>query len=174
MDRRRAQATDDAIDRGIARHDRAVRSAEWYVQAAWQLRATAGGDTRDGGAARVRPGDGEPGGARQCHTADALAAGAWAIGRLRLAAVWAAVAAAASSSGRGDRMTPPVTLSIYIARQFIGAVIGMLLALSGLVAMFDFIELLRRSVLRPDATFAVVSEIAALRLPYIAIQVMPF
>jgi len=41
-------------------------------------------------------------------------------------------------------MTPPVTLSIYIARQFTGAVIGMLLALSGLVALFDFIELLRR------------------------------
>jgi lipopolysaccharide export system permease protein len=71
-------------------------------------------------------------------------------------------------------MTPPITLSIYIARQFVGSVIGMLLALSGLVALFDFIELLRRSVLRPDATFGVVSEIAGLRFPYIAIQVLPF
>lgn len=71
-------------------------------------------------------------------------------------------------------MTPPITLSLYIARQFAGGVIGMLLALSGLVAMFDFIELLRRSILRPEATFAVVSEIAALRLPYIAMQVLPF
>ena len=71
-------------------------------------------------------------------------------------------------------MTVPVTLSIYIARQFAGSVAGMLLALSGLVAMFDFIELLRRSIARPDATFAIVSEIAALRLPYIAIQVLPF
>jgi len=71
-------------------------------------------------------------------------------------------------------MTPPVTLSIYIARQFTGAVIGMLLALSGLVALFDFIELLRRSVQKPDATFTLVGEIAALRLPYIAMQVLPF
>ena len=50
----------------------------------------------------------------------------------------------------------------------------MLLALSGLVAMFDFIELLRRSASKPDATFGLVSEIAALRLPYIAMQILPF
>jgi lipopolysaccharide export system permease protein len=71
-------------------------------------------------------------------------------------------------------MTRPITLSVYIARQFSGAVVGMLLALSGLVALFDFIELLRRSILRPDATFGLVGEIAALRLPYIAMQVLPF
>jgi lipopolysaccharide export system permease protein len=50
----------------------------------------------------------------------------------------------------------------------------MLLALSGLVALFDFIELLRRSTSKPDATFALVSEIAALRLPYISMQILPF
>src|SRR3984957_6409333 len=72
------------------------------------------------------------------------------------------------------RMTPAITLSIYIARQFTGAVIAMLLALCGLVAMFDFIELLRRSATKPDATFALVSEIAALRLPYIGMQILPF
>ncbi|HET7883386.1 MAG TPA: LPS export ABC transporter permease LptG [Acetobacteraceae bacterium] len=71
-------------------------------------------------------------------------------------------------------MAPPLTLSIYMARQFTGAVVGMLLALSGLVALFDFIELLRRSVSRPDATFTLVAEIAGLRLPYIAMQVLPF
>jgi lipopolysaccharide export system permease protein len=71
-------------------------------------------------------------------------------------------------------MTAAITLSIYITRQFTGSVIAMLLALSGLVAMFDFIELLRRSTTKPDATFALVSEIAALRLPYIAMQILPF
>ena len=71
-------------------------------------------------------------------------------------------------------MTLPITLSLYIARQFAGSVIGMLLALSGLVALFDFIELLRRSASRPAATFGVVSGIAALRLPYVAMQVLPF
>jgi lipopolysaccharide export system permease protein len=71
-------------------------------------------------------------------------------------------------------MTLPVTLSVYIAKQFAGSVVGMLLALAGLVAMFDFIELLRRSISKPDATFAVVAQIAGLRLPYIAMQVLPF
>src|SRR3569832_102641 len=73
-----------------------------------------------------------------------------------------------------EQMTLPVTLSVYIARQFAGFVFGMLLALSGLVAMFDFIELLRRSISKPDATFAVVAQIAGLRLPNIAMQVLPF
>jgi len=67
-----------------------------------------------------------------------------------------------------------VTLSFYIARQFALAATAMLLALSGLVAMFDFIELLRRSTSRPEATFALVSEIAGLRLPYIAMEILPF
>ena len=67
-----------------------------------------------------------------------------------------------------------VTLSLYIVRQFALSVTAMLLALSGLVAMFDFIELLRRSASLPDATFGIVSEIAGLRLPYIAMQILPF
>lgn len=66
------------------------------------------------------------------------------------------------------------TLSFYISRQFLAAVLGMLAALAGLVLMFDFIELLRRSATKPDATFAMVLEIAALRLPYIAMQILPF
>ncbi len=66
------------------------------------------------------------------------------------------------------------TLSLYIARQFTLAVVAMLAALAGLVALFDFIELLRRSATRPDATVGLVAQIAALRLPYIAIQILPF
>ena len=42
-------------------------------------------------------------------------------------------------------MTPAITLSIYISRQFAAALTAMLLALTGLVALFDFLELLRRS-----------------------------
>ncbi|MGE0415325.1 MAG: LPS export ABC transporter permease LptG [Acetobacteraceae bacterium] len=71
-------------------------------------------------------------------------------------------------------MTAIVTLSAYFSRQFLGAVISMLLALAGLVAMFDFIELLRRSASKPDATFAIVLQISSLRLPYIAMQILPF
>ena len=67
-----------------------------------------------------------------------------------------------------------LTLSFYISRQFLLATLGMLLALSGLVAMFDFIELLRRSASKAEATFGLVSQIAALRLPYVMIQILPF
>ena len=67
-----------------------------------------------------------------------------------------------------------ITLSLYIARAFALAVAGMIAFLSLLVSLFDFIELLRRSATRPDATFAVVTEIAALRLPWIAMEILPF
>ena len=62
-------------------------------------------------------------------------------------------------------MLGAVTLSLYIARQFTWSVLAMLAALSGLVSLFDFIELLRRSASKPEATFGLVTQIAALRLP---------
>lgn len=66
------------------------------------------------------------------------------------------------------------TLSLYVARVFMLAVLSMLAALTGLVALFDFIELLRRSATRPEATFGIVTEIAALRLPWVAMEILPF
>ena len=71
-------------------------------------------------------------------------------------------------------MTIALTLSLYIARVFALAVLGMLASLSGVVALFDFIELLRRSATKPDATFSLVAEIAALRLPWISMEILPF
>jgi lipopolysaccharide export system permease protein len=71
-------------------------------------------------------------------------------------------------------VTAALTLSLYIIRQFAFSVIGMLLALSGLVSMFDFIELLRRSASHPEVSFGTISQIAALRLPYVAMQILPF
>ena len=66
------------------------------------------------------------------------------------------------------------TLSLYITRQFLACVLAMLAGLSGLVSLFDLIELLRRSATKPEATFGVVAEIAALRLPFAAMQILPF
>lgn len=71
-------------------------------------------------------------------------------------------------------MTAAITLSIYIARQFVAMVVAMLFALSGLISLFDFIELLRRSSSKPDATFGLVLEIAGLRLPFVSLQILPF
>lgn len=66
------------------------------------------------------------------------------------------------------------TLTLYVARVFAFHMLGMLAALTGIVALFDLIELLRRAATRPEATFAVVTEIAALRLPWAMMQILPF
>ncbi len=68
----------------------------------------------------------------------------------------------------------PFTLSVYFGRQFAAAVIVMLAALSALVALFDFLELLRESVSSTNATFGVVVEMELLRIPWITMQIMPF
>jgi lipopolysaccharide export system permease protein len=70
-------------------------------------------------------------------------------------------------------MTAVLTLSRYISRQFLGAVAVMICALTCLVSLFDFIELLRRSVGK-NVGLGLLAQIAALRMPYIAIQVLPF
>jgi lipopolysaccharide export system permease protein len=71
-------------------------------------------------------------------------------------------------------MTFARTLMIYVARRFVAMTVAMLAALAGLVALFDLIELLRRAATRQDATFALVTQIAALRLPFVAMQILPF
>ncbi|WP_043338613.1 LPS export ABC transporter permease LptG [Belnapia moabensis] len=67
-----------------------------------------------------------------------------------------------------------LTLTRYVARRFFGATLAMLTGLTLLVSLFDFIELLRRAATRPDAGFALVATIAGLRLPFVALQILPF
>jgi lipopolysaccharide export system permease protein len=67
-----------------------------------------------------------------------------------------------------------LTLGLYLARRFALAALGMLLALSALVSLFDVIELLRRAAQRPNVGLSLVLEIGALRLPFIALQILPF
>jgi len=71
-------------------------------------------------------------------------------------------------------MTFTPTLTLYVARGFLGATLVMLVALTGLVALFDFIELLRRAASRPDVGFEIPATIAALRLPFVSLQILPF
>ena len=71
-------------------------------------------------------------------------------------------------------MTFAQTLTLYVGRRFLLATITMLTALTLLVGLFDFIELLRRAATRPDAGFALVASIAGLRMPFLSIQIMPF
>jgi len=71
-------------------------------------------------------------------------------------------------------MTLTPTLTFYVARGFLGMTLAMLAALTGLVSLFDFIELLRRAASRPDVGFGIPATIAALRLPFVSLQILPF
>jgi len=70
-------------------------------------------------------------------------------------------------------VTFPLTFGAYVARRFAVMCLIMLAALTGLVALFDFIELLRRAATR-EAGFGLVATIAGLRVPFVAMQVLPF
>ena len=66
------------------------------------------------------------------------------------------------------------TLSLYIARVFSFSMMMWLFGLTALLTLGDVIELLRRSATKPDATFGIVVEIAALRVPWLGMQIIPF
>jgi len=71
-------------------------------------------------------------------------------------------------------MMPATTFTFYIARRFLASALLLLVALTLLVSLFDFVELLRRAAGRPEAGFGVVATIAGLRMPFIALQLLPF
>ncbi len=68
----------------------------------------------------------------------------------------------------------PYTISVYFGRQFAAAVVVMLAALTVLVSLFDFLELLREAASAPATSFGVIVEIEFLRLPWMLMQILPF
>jgi lipopolysaccharide export system permease protein len=65
-------------------------------------------------------------------------------------------------------------LSSYLARQVLvwcGGVFGVMLTITFL---FDYLELIRRGTTRPVATLGFLLEMAAVRLPHMAQEVLPF
>ncbi|CEF55517.1 LPS export ABC transporter permease LptG [Acetobacter ghanensis] len=71
-------------------------------------------------------------------------------------------------------MIVAVTLSRYIARQFMLSIMATIASLTGIVCLFDFIDLLRRVATRPDVSTNIVTEIAGLHIPYFMIEILPF
>jgi lipopolysaccharide export system permease protein len=71
-------------------------------------------------------------------------------------------------------LSPWQTLFRYIARQFFGWCGGVFLAMLSIVFLLDYIELIRRAGIRPEATLMLLLEMAALKQPYMAQQIMPF
>lgn len=66
------------------------------------------------------------------------------------------------------------TLSAYIARHFLGGIGLVMLVLISLITLIDAGELLRRASGRETATFAIVAQMALLRIPFMAQKVLPF
>jgi lipopolysaccharide export system permease protein len=66
------------------------------------------------------------------------------------------------------------TLSSYIARQFFAWFCGVFAAMVVVTFLLDYIELIRRSGTRIQATLWVLLEMAALKLPHTAQEVLPF
>ncbi|MBV9827351.1 MAG: LPS export ABC transporter permease LptG [Alphaproteobacteria bacterium] len=66
------------------------------------------------------------------------------------------------------------TLSTYIARQFFVWFCGVFGTMVSITFLLDYIELLRRGGTRTQATWGVLLEMAVLKLPHTAQEVMPF
>ena len=66
------------------------------------------------------------------------------------------------------------TLSAYIARQYFAWFCGVFGAMVSVTFLLDYIELIRRGGTRAQATWGVLLEMAALKLPHTAQEVMPF
>ena len=66
------------------------------------------------------------------------------------------------------------TLSAYIARQFFVWFCGVYGAMLSISFLLDYIELLRRGAMKAGVTLGVLLEMAALKLPHTAQEVMPF
>jgi len=70
------------------------------------------------------------------------------------------------------RLSP--TISLYIGRSFLMNFLGMLLSFLFLILIFDVVELMRRAASDPNITFAMVMEMALLKLPHMGQQSFPF
>lgn len=66
------------------------------------------------------------------------------------------------------------TLSLYIARQFFTWFCGVFGTMVSVTFLLDYIELLRRGGTRAQASWGTLLEMAALKLPHTAQDVMPF
>jgi lipopolysaccharide export system permease protein len=71
-------------------------------------------------------------------------------------------------------MSPGKTLFRYIAREFVLWCAGVFVAMLSIVFLLDYVELIRRAGARTEATLAVLLEMALLKQPYMAQQIMPF
>lgn len=70
------------------------------------------------------------------------------------------------------RVSP--TISLYFARHFAFWLCCVFLVLLGIVALFDFVELLRRASGKENTDLAIVLQMSALKLPQLVQEMLPF
>lgn len=66
------------------------------------------------------------------------------------------------------------TLSVYIGRQFLVSFLVLFILFLLIILLFDSVELLRRSASKPEVSFAMVIEMAILKLPHMGQETFPF
>src|SRR5438445_9578984 len=66
------------------------------------------------------------------------------------------------------------TLSAYIARQFFEWFAGVFATMATVTFLLDYLELIRRGGSKAQANWGVLLEMAALKLPHTAQEIMPF
>lgn len=66
------------------------------------------------------------------------------------------------------------TLSVYIGRHFLMALLATLLVIMGLILLLDFVELIRRAADRPGVTLWILLGMSLLKLPNMVHTVLPF
>lgn len=72
-------------------------------------------------------------------------------------------------------MRLPVTLSLYIGRQFLAAFAVALLVILLIVGLIELVELIRRASHKEhEVPFAIILEMALMKVPFTAEQVLPF
>lgn len=70
-------------------------------------------------------------------------------------------------------MKIPVTLSVYIGKKFLSGSLLVFATLMGIIFLFDFVELMRRGLLR-DVPIGIIIELGLLKLPSMVQQILPF
>jgi len=71
-------------------------------------------------------------------------------------------------------MPLPWVVPLYVGRVFLVSTLAVLGGLLAIVGLFDVIELTRRAAGRTEVPFARLAEITALKLPFLAIEILPF
>jgi lipopolysaccharide export system permease protein len=66
------------------------------------------------------------------------------------------------------------TLQRYLAMRFLGAVLAVFLSIFVLVAMIDYVELMRRTAELPNVSALLVAQTSLFRVPQITERIMPF